>query len=102
MTIDGKSYPKQSLVVGFSRLETFVTCRWPGLQSGEAATAVGASAFAYFAKGGYDDGISNGQRRTDKSCACGIAAHPCKERKDGATSVGMVQGKAGSPALFPV
>jgi hypothetical protein len=48
--------------------------------------------FAYFAKGGYDDGIHNGRCRTDKSCAGSIAAYPfdklragsCKKGKDGA------------------
>ena len=49
-------------------------------------------------KGGYDDGIHNGRCRTDKSCAGSIAAHPCKKRKDGAPSVGMVQCKDGPPA----
>jgi hypothetical protein len=50
-------------------------------------------------KGGYDDGIHNGRCRTDKSCAGSIAAHPCKKRKDGAPSVGMVQCKDGPPAI---
>jgi hypothetical protein len=49
-------------------------------------------------KGGYDDGIHNGRCRTDKSCAGSIAAHPCKKRKDGAPSVGMMQCKDGPPA----
>jgi len=31
--------------------------------------------------------------RTDKSCAGSIATHPCKKRKDGAPSVGMVHAK---------
>ncbi len=50
-------------------------------------------------KGGYDDGIHDGRRRTDKSCAGSIATHPCKKRKDGALSVGMVQCKDGPPAV---
>ncbi len=33
---------------------------WPGLQTAEATRAAGAPSFAYFAKGGYDDGIHNG------------------------------------------
>jgi hypothetical protein len=36
---------------------------------------------------------------TDKSCAGSIAAHPCKKRKDGAPSVGMVHAKMGHPPL---
>ena len=72
-----------------------------GLQTAEATTAAGAPSFAYLAKGGYDDGIHNGRCRTDKSCAGSIAAHPCKKRKDGAPSVGMVQCKDGPPASFP-
>jgi transcription elongation factor GreB len=51
---------------------------------------VGAPSFAHFAKGGYDDGIHNGQCRTDKNWVGSIAAHPCKKRKDGATSVATV------------
>ena len=47
-----------------------------------------------------------GLGRTDKSCVGSIAAHPCKERKDGAPSVGIVRAeivKGGPPALlFPV
>ena len=47
-----------------------------------------------------------GRRGSDKSCAGSIAAHPfdklragpCKKRKDGAPSVGMVQSKGGPPA----
>ena len=31
--------------------------------------------------------------RTDKSCVCRIAAHPCKKRKEGAPSVGMAHTK---------
>jgi len=31
--------------------------RWLGLQTAEATTAAGAPSFAYFTKGGYDDGI---------------------------------------------
>ena len=50
--------------------------------------------------GEYDDGIHNGRRKTDKSCAGSIAAHPfdklragsCKKRKDG-----PVQCKDGPP-----
>src|SRR5713101_3004410 len=49
-------------------------------------------------KGGYDDGIHTGWCRTDKSCAGSIAAHPCKKRKEGAPSVGMMQCKDGRPA----
>src|SRR6202035_1151069 len=36
---------------------------------------------------------TTGSCGTDKSCAGSIAAHPCKKRKDGAPSVGMVQCK---------
>ena len=68
-----------------------------GFQTAEATTDAGAPFFAW-AKGGYDDGIDNGRCRTDKSCAGSIAAHPCKKRKDGAPSVGMVQCKDGPPA----
>jgi len=60
-------------------------------------TRCGPPSFAS-AKGGYDDGIHNGRCRTDKSCAGSIAAHPCKKRKDGAPSAGMVQCKDGPPA----
>jgi len=81
---------------------------WPGLQTAEATTAADAPSFAYFAKGGYDDGIHNGSCRTDKSCAGSIAAHPfgklrvgsCKKRKDGTPPVGIVQCKDGPPALY--
>src|SRR5271156_2339173 len=38
--------------------------------------------------------------RTGKGCAGSIAAHPCKKRKGGAPSVGMVQCKDGPPANF--
>ena len=55
-----------------------------GFQTAEATTDAGVPSFAYFAKGGYDDGIHSGRCRTDKSCAGSIAAHPCKKRKDGA------------------
>ena len=75
---------------------------WPGLQIAEAATAAGAPSFAHFAKGGYYDDIHEAWCRTDKSCAVSIAAHPCKKRKDGAPSVGMVQClKDGTPAKMP-
>jgi len=33
---------------------------WPGLQTAEATTAAGAPSFAFFANGGYDDGLHNG------------------------------------------
>jgi hypothetical protein len=66
---------------------------------------MGAQSFAFFAKGGYDDGIHNGWCRTDKRCADSIArpfdrlrAGSCKKREDGAASVGMVQCKDAPPA----
>jgi hypothetical protein len=40
-----------------------------------------------------DEKFGWGFCRTDKSCVGGIAAHPCKERKDGAPSVGVVHAK---------
>jgi len=71
---------------------------WLGFQTAKATTTAGAPSFAYFAKGGYDDGIHNGRCGTDKSCAGSIAIHPRKKRKDGAPSRGMAQCRDGLPA----
>jgi hypothetical protein len=43
-----------------SRERFFDVGGWPGLKTAEATTPAGAPSFAYFAKGGYDDGIHNG------------------------------------------
>ena len=40
--------------------EDFMRGGWPGFQTAEATIAADASCFAYFAKGGYDDGVHNG------------------------------------------
>jgi hypothetical protein len=73
---------------------------WPGLQTAEATTSAGAPSFAYFAKGGYDDGIHNGgvngeELRRQPTPSVPLRAGSCKKRKDGAPSVEMVQGKDG-------
>jgi hypothetical protein len=43
------------------------------------------------AKGGYHECMRNRLVRKNKSYVGSIAAHPCKKRKDGAPSVGLVQ-----------
>jgi len=53
----------------------------------------GSLSFAFFAKRGYHERIRKGLCRTDKGCVGSIAAHPCKGRKDGAPSVGVVHAK---------
>jgi len=52
---------------------------------------VGAPSSAQFAKGGNHGRIRDVFVQKDKACVGGIAARPCKKRKDGAPSARMVQ-----------
>jgi hypothetical protein len=75
---------------------------WAGLQTAEAATSEGAPSFAYFAKGGYNDGMHSGWCRTDKSCPGSIAAHPYKNARMGHPPWEWCNAKIGHRPLYIV
>jgi hypothetical protein len=62
------------------------------LISGGIGNTVGAPSFAFLAKGGNHERLGRGVHPGNhRNGVGGIAAHPCKERKDGAPSPWIVR-----------